>query len=122
MTLWVLKTHRFRTNPRYGKGLYRMRLQLERDFYLFRKGGWRFIVLDDVLPEPDGSYRSGGEVPLRIHPGGIKTRVAWHEVPGKKKKDASSPVGTVDQGFLQMCHSPFLGLGWNKATDKNNVL
>ena len=57
------------------------------------------------------SGRSGREVPLRIYPGGIKTRVAWHEVPGKKKKDASSPIGTVDQGFLQMCHSPFLGLG-----------
>ncbi|HYY27194.1 MAG TPA: hypothetical protein VE860_04575, partial [Chthoniobacterales bacterium] len=25
-----------------------------------------------------------------------QTKVAWHEVPGKKKKDASSPVGTVD--------------------------
>ena len=28
----------------------------------------------------------GGEAPLRIYPGGIKTIVAWHEVPGKKKK------------------------------------
>ena len=35
-----------------------------------------------------------GEVPLRIYPGGIETRIAWREVPGKKKKDASSPVGT----------------------------
>jgi hypothetical protein len=26
----------------------------------------------------------------------------------KREMDASSPVvGTVDQGFLQMCHSPF---------------
>ena len=49
-------------------------------------------------------------MPLSIYPGGIKTRVAWHEVPGKKIIDASSPVGTVDQGFLQMCHCPFLGL------------
>ncbi|HYY26471.1 MAG TPA: hypothetical protein VE860_00910, partial [Chthoniobacterales bacterium] len=48
------------------------------------------------------------EAPLRIYPGGIETRVAWHEVPGKKKKDVSSPVGTVDQGFLQMCHFPSL--------------
>ena len=39
-----------------------------------------------------------------------QTNVAWHEVPGKKKKDASSPVGTVDRGFLQTCHSPSLGL------------
>jgi 3',5'-cyclic AMP phosphodiesterase CpdA len=33
-----------------------MRLGLDRNFYAFRKGGWRFIVLDDVLAEPDGSY------------------------------------------------------------------
>jgi 3',5'-cyclic-AMP phosphodiesterase len=45
-----------RQDPRFGKGLFRMRLALERTFYAFRKGGWRFIVLDDVLPEPDGSY------------------------------------------------------------------
>ena len=45
-----------RDDPRFGKGLYRMRLELERNFYAFRKGGWRFIVLDDVLAEPDGSY------------------------------------------------------------------
>jgi 3',5'-cyclic-AMP phosphodiesterase len=45
-----------REDPRFGKGLFRMRLELERDFYAFRKGGWRFVVLDDVLPEPDGSY------------------------------------------------------------------
>jgi 3',5'-cyclic-AMP phosphodiesterase len=45
-----------REDPRFGKGLYRMRLALERDFYAFRKGGWRFIVLDDVRPEPDGTY------------------------------------------------------------------
>jgi 3',5'-cyclic-AMP phosphodiesterase len=45
-----------REDPRFGKGLYRMRLALERNFYAFRKGGWRFIVLDDVRPEPDGSY------------------------------------------------------------------
>jgi hypothetical protein len=73
---------------------------------------------------PGLTYRSGGEVPLRIYPGGIKTRVtrlhkayvataeggctnpwlsgapqsskaAWHEVPGKREKDASSPLGTV---------------------------
>jgi Icc protein len=45
-----------REDPRFGKGLYRMRLALENNFYAVRKGGWRFIVLDDVLPEPDGSY------------------------------------------------------------------
>jgi len=45
-----------RSDPRFGKGLYKIRLSLDRDFYAFRKNGWRFIVLDDVVPEPDGSY------------------------------------------------------------------
>jgi 3',5'-cyclic-AMP phosphodiesterase len=45
-----------RDDPRYAKGLFRMRLGLERNYYAFEKGNWRFIVLDDVLPEPDGSY------------------------------------------------------------------
>jgi 3',5'-cyclic-AMP phosphodiesterase len=45
-----------RDDPRFGKGLYRMRLELEHNFYAFRIGGWRFIVLDDVVQEPDGSY------------------------------------------------------------------
>jgi 3',5'-cyclic AMP phosphodiesterase CpdA len=45
-----------RTDPRFGKGLYRMQLSLNRDYYTFRKAGWRFIVLDDVVPLPDGSY------------------------------------------------------------------
>ena len=45
-----------RADPRFGKGLYKMRLSLDRDYYSFRKSGWRFIVLDDVVPQPDGSY------------------------------------------------------------------
>jgi 3',5'-cyclic-AMP phosphodiesterase len=45
-----------RADPRFGKGLYKIKLSLDRDFYTFRKNGWRFIVLDDVVPEPDGSY------------------------------------------------------------------
>jgi 3',5'-cyclic-AMP phosphodiesterase len=45
-----------RTDPRFGKGLYKMRLSLDRDYYTFRKAGWRFIVLDDVVPNTDGSY------------------------------------------------------------------
>ena len=45
-----------RTDPRFGKGLFKLRLSLQRDYYAFRKNGWRFIVLDDVVPEPDGSY------------------------------------------------------------------
>jgi Icc protein len=46
-----------RDDPRFGKGLFRSRLELDRLSYAFEKAGWRFIVLDDVIPEPDGSYR-----------------------------------------------------------------
>ena len=45
-----------RADPRFGKGLFKIKLSLDRDFYTFRRNGWRFIVLDDVVPEPDGSY------------------------------------------------------------------
>lgn len=45
-----------REDPRFGKGLFRLRLGLERLSYAFEKGGWRFVVLDDVIPEPNGSY------------------------------------------------------------------
>ena len=45
-----------RDDPRFGKGLYRARLGLQRLYYAFERGGWRFIVLDNVSPEPDGSY------------------------------------------------------------------
>jgi 3',5'-cyclic AMP phosphodiesterase CpdA len=45
-----------RDDPRFGKGLFRARLGLERNYYAFERGGWRFVVLDDVSPEPDGSY------------------------------------------------------------------
>ena len=45
-----------RADPRFGKGLFKIKLSLDRDFYTFRRNGWRFIVLDNVVPEPDGSY------------------------------------------------------------------
>jgi hypothetical protein len=46
-----------RDDPRFGKGLYRMRLGLERNYYAFERSGWRFVVLDDVLPGQEGSYK-----------------------------------------------------------------
>jgi 3',5'-cyclic-AMP phosphodiesterase len=45
-----------RHDPRFGKGLFEKRLGLPRLYYSFEKGGWRFIVLDDVWLHPDGSY------------------------------------------------------------------
>ena len=45
-----------RHDPRFGKGLFEKRLGLPRLYYSFEKRGWRFIILDDVWPKPDGSY------------------------------------------------------------------
>jgi Icc protein len=45
-----------RHDSRFGKGLFEQRLGLPRLYYSFEKRGWRFIILDDVWPTPDGSY------------------------------------------------------------------
>ena len=45
-----------RDDPRFGKGLLQKRLSLSRLYYSFEKAGWRFIILDDVWPNPDGTY------------------------------------------------------------------
>jgi Icc protein len=45
-----------RHDSRFGKGLFEKRLGLPRLYYSFEKQGWRFIVLDDVSLNPDGSY------------------------------------------------------------------
>ena len=45
-----------RHDSRFAKGLFEKRLGLSRLYYSFEKRGWRFIVLDDVWPNPDGSY------------------------------------------------------------------
>jgi 3',5'-cyclic-AMP phosphodiesterase len=45
-----------RTDPRFGKGLYRKRLGLDHLYYAFEESGWRFLILDDVNPNEDGTY------------------------------------------------------------------
>ncbi|MBV9878710.1 MAG: metallophosphoesterase [Verrucomicrobia bacterium] len=45
-----------RDDPRFGKGLFQKRLDLARLYYSFEKAGWRFVILDDVWPNPDGTY------------------------------------------------------------------
>lgn len=45
-----------RHDSRFGKGLFEKRLGLPRLYYSFEKRGWRFIVLDDIWPNPDGTY------------------------------------------------------------------
>jgi 3',5'-cyclic-AMP phosphodiesterase len=45
-----------REDPRFAKGLFQKRLGLSQLYYSFEKAGWRFIILDDVWPNPDGTY------------------------------------------------------------------
>jgi Icc protein len=45
-----------RHDSRFGKGLFEKRLGLPKLYYSFEKGGWRFTILDDVWPNPDGTY------------------------------------------------------------------
>jgi 3',5'-cyclic-AMP phosphodiesterase len=45
-----------RHDSRFAKGLFEKRLGLPRLSYSFEKRGWRFIILDDVWLNPDGSY------------------------------------------------------------------
>ena len=45
-----------RDDPRFGKGLFQKQLSLARLYYSFEKAGWRFVILDDVWPNPDGTY------------------------------------------------------------------
>ena len=43
-------------DSRFGKGLWQQRLGLERSYYGFDAGNWRFVVLDDVSLNADGSF------------------------------------------------------------------
>jgi 3',5'-cyclic-AMP phosphodiesterase len=45
-----------RLDPRWGKGLFEKRLGLPRLYYSFEKKGWRFVILDDVCVDPDGTF------------------------------------------------------------------
>jgi 3',5'-cyclic-AMP phosphodiesterase len=45
-----------RDDPRFAKGLFEKELALPKLHYAFEKGGWRFIILDDVWPNPNGTY------------------------------------------------------------------
>src|SRR6478672_720591 len=97
-----------REDPRFGKGLYRMRLALERTYYSFRKGGWRFIVLDNVLPEADGSY--AGEF--------VEEQLAFL----RTELLANSPVPTVICGHIpSVSVLPNLGLCGQTKTQGTNI-
>jgi predicted phosphodiesterase len=44
------------SSPHYGKGLFRDRLGLPHLYYSFEHRGWKFIILDDISPQPDQTY------------------------------------------------------------------
>jgi hypothetical protein len=43
-------------DPLWGKGLFREKLNLPQLYYGFTHRGWRFVVLDDIAPQPDRTY------------------------------------------------------------------
>ncbi len=43
----------------FGKKMYCEKLEIERPYYAFDHGGWRFYVLDSVQPAESGVYRGG---------------------------------------------------------------
>ena len=45
-------------HPQYGKQMFRDRFDLERTYYRFDQGGWRFYVLDDIQPTDDNRYQA----------------------------------------------------------------
>lgn len=64
-TRWMLGNHDLaatrtpaaaRDDPRFGEGLFRQRFGLAQTFYSFDAGGWHFVVLDDVVFDPEGNY------------------------------------------------------------------
>lgn len=64
-TRWMLGNHDLagtkvtaapRDDPRFGEGLFRQRFGLAKSFYSFDAGAWHFVVLDDVVFDPEGNY------------------------------------------------------------------
>lgn len=45
-------------HPKYGKQMFCERFDLERTYYRFDQGGWRFYVLDDIQPTDDNRYQA----------------------------------------------------------------
>ncbi|MDZ7617288.1 MAG: metallophosphoesterase [Patescibacteria group bacterium] len=45
-------------HPLYGKKMFCERFGLDRTYYRFDRGGWRFYVLDDIQPTPDNRYQA----------------------------------------------------------------
>jgi Icc protein len=43
-------------DPRYGKGLFKQRLDLSSLFYSFDHRGWHFVIMDDIKLMPDKTY------------------------------------------------------------------
>ena len=43
-------------DPNYSKGLFKRRLHLPQLYYAVEHKGWRFIILDDIAPQPGQTY------------------------------------------------------------------
>lgn len=51
------------SDPHYGRGMALDQLGLARSNYSFDHGGWHFVVVDDILPDPETVYHGGLDEP-----------------------------------------------------------
>ena len=56
---WQKKFGVSESHPQYGKKMYCEKLSLEKTYYYFDHKGWRFYVLDTILPSTQYTYEGG---------------------------------------------------------------
>lgn len=79
-------------HPQYGKKMFCERFDLERTYYRFDRGGWRFYVLDDIQPTSDHRYQAYIDDAQR----------AWLE--------ADLEAKPADMPAVVVCHIPILSV------------
>jgi len=79
-------------HPQYGKKMFCERFDLERTYYRFDRGGWRFYVLDDIQPTSDNRYQAYLDDAQR----------AWLEADLQAKPN--------DMPAVAVCHIPILSV------------
>ncbi len=95
-----------KSNPLYGRAMASEKLGLAESTYSFDHKGWRFCVVDDIIPLPDGGY-DGGFTPE------IMDRV------GADLKAAG------DRPKVICCHIPIVSVSMFRsvdATDKDQTI
>lgn len=79
-------------HPQYGKKMFCERFDLERTYYRFDRGGWRFYVLDDIQPTPDHRYQ------------------AYIDDAQREWLEADLQAKPADMPAVAVCHIPILSV------------